>query len=67
MGGTALEQIVKKANQANLARECGVSRNYVNLIVNRKRVPALPVAAQLARVLGVRLDELVKQFEWDRA
>jgi transcriptional regulator with XRE-family HTH domain len=43
---------------SELAREIGVNRSHVSLILNGKRMPSLPVAGKLAKAMGVSLDEL---------
>lgn len=43
---------------SELAREIGVNRSHVSLILNGKRLPSLPVAGKLAKAMGVSLDEL---------
>ena len=47
-------------SQEELARRCGVSRQTVNAIENRKYDPTLALAFALARVLGLTVDELFR-------
>lgn len=63
---SSVQQAVKGANQTAIATQLNVSRNYINMVMNRKRFPSLPVAVQLARALGVSLDDLVKVYKWDQ-
>ena len=46
--------------QEELARRCGVSRQTVNAIENRKYDPTLALAFCLARELGTTVDELFR-------
>ena len=45
-------------SQEDLARRCGVSRQTINAIENNKYDPTLALAFQLARELGITVDEL---------
>ncbi|MHA6261353.1 helix-turn-helix transcriptional regulator [Sporosarcina sp. CAU 1771] len=45
-------------SQGKLADLCGVSRQTINAIENDKYDPSLQLAFDLARTLGVRVDEL---------
>ena len=47
-------------SQEELARRCGVSRQTVNAIENRKYDPTLALAFCLARELGTTVDELFR-------
>jgi putative transcriptional regulator len=49
---------LKAISQDELARACGVSRQTINAIENNKYDPSLKLAFQLARTLGVTVDEL---------
>ena len=44
--------------QADVAVRIGVSRQTVNAIETQKFDPSLPVAFRLARLFGLRVDEL---------
>lgn len=46
--------------QEKLAELTRIDYSYLNLIENGKRNPSLKVIAKLARVLDVRLDDLVR-------
>ena len=48
----------KGISQGNLADLCDVSRQTINAIENNKYDPSLQLAFDLARTLGVRVDEL---------
>ena len=41
-----------------LGKRCGVSRQTINAIENQKYDPSLPLAFQLARILGTTVDAL---------
>ena len=45
-------------SQARLAEELGVSRQTINAIETGKYDPSLPLAFDLARVFGKRIDEI---------
>ena len=45
-------------SQEELGKRCGVSRQTINAIENQKYDPSLPLAFQLARILGTRVDAL---------
>ena len=48
----------KGFSQGKLADLCSVSRQTINAIENNKYDPSLQLAFDLARTLGVRVDEL---------
>ena len=45
-------------SQEELGKRCGVSRQTLNAIENQKYDPSLPLAFQLARILGTTVDAL---------
>lgn len=45
-------------SQEELSKHCGVSRQTINAIENQKYDPSLPLAFQLARILGTTVDAL---------
>ena len=45
-------------SQGELGKRCGVSRQTINAIENQKYDPSLPLAFQLARILGTTVDAL---------
>ena len=45
-------------SQEELAKRCGVPRQTINAIENQKYDPSLPLAFQLARILGTTVDAL---------
>ena len=45
-------------SQEELGKRCGVSRQTINSIENQKYDPSLPLAFQLARILGTTVDAL---------
>ena len=50
----------KGVTQEKLAEKAGMDFSYLNLIEGGKRNPTLKIIAKIARVLGIRLDELMK-------
>lgn len=55
-----VEKKIRAANRSELAREIGVTRTHVSLILSGKNAPSLPVAAGMAKRIGVSLDQF-----WD--
>lgn len=49
---------IKNISQGNLAELCNVSRQTINAIENNKYDPSLKLAFDLAKFLGVTVDEL---------
>lgn len=45
-------------SQEELGKRCGVSRQTINAIENQKYDPSLPLAFQLARILGTTVDAI---------
>ena len=45
-------------SQEELGKRCGVSRQTINAIENQKYDPSLPLAFQLAHILGNTVDAL---------
>lgn len=45
-------------SQEELGKRCDVSRQTINAIENQKYDPSLPLAFQLARILGTTVDAL---------
>ena len=45
-------------SQEELGKRCGVSRQTINAIENQKYDHSLPLAFQLARILGTTVDAL---------
>ena len=53
-------------SQADLAERLGVSRQSVNAIETGKYDPSLPLAFRIARVFGMRIEELFSDVEASR-
>ena len=49
-----------------LARDSGISREYIGKIERGSANPTLPVTAQISRGLGMTLTDFVSQLEDDR-
>lgn len=55
---TQVERKIDAANRSQLARELGVTRSHVSLVLSGRSVPSIAVAAGIAKKIGVSLDEL---------
>ena len=49
--------------QEQLAHEAGVHRTYISLLERDEKSPTLKVVFRLARALGVRPSELLREVE----
>lgn len=56
---------VKKISQLELARSVGVSRQTINIIENDKYNPSLKLCINIAKTLGVTLNDLFWEVEND--
>ena len=56
---------VKKISQLELARSVGVSRQTINMIENDKYNPSLKLCINIAKTLGVTLNDLFWEVEND--
>lgn len=56
---------VKKISQLELARSVGVSRQTINMIENDKYNPSLKLCINIAKTLGVTLNDLFWKVEND--
>jgi transcriptional regulator with XRE-family HTH domain len=54
---------VKGVKHKYLAKECGVSSVTFSSWVNNKRQPDLKQSADLARILNIKLDDLIEEEE----
>ena len=50
-----------KRSQASLARELGISRGYLSLILSGQRTPSRDLAARIARACGIAIESLVQE------
>lgn len=55
----------KKVSQLELARSVGVSRQTINMIENDKYNPSLKLCINIAKTLGVTLNDLFWEVEND--
>ncbi|MCH4382251.1 helix-turn-helix transcriptional regulator [Staphylococcus haemolyticus] len=55
----------KKISQLELARSVGVSRQTINMIENDKYNPSLKLCINIAKTLGVTLNDLFWEVESD--
>lgn len=62
-----VESRVDNANRTHVAREVGVTREFVSLVLSGKREPSLPVAARIADVLDIELGQFYKVWESRKA
>ena len=53
----------KGMTQKDIARKLGITRPAYTNIENRKKNPSLKVAFKLASILGVTLDDLLREEE----
>lgn len=51
-----------KMSQAELARRCGVTQAAISKYEDGKREPSLAMLKKIAAVLGVSVDELIKDI-----
>ena len=51
----------KNICQRSLSNELGVTEQMVHYILQGKKIPSLAVYSDMCRVLGVSMDELVKE------
>jgi len=59
----AVDRKVEAANRSRLAREMGCDRTHVSKVLSGQYMPSLPLAANLARRLGVSLDDFYGYLE----
>jgi len=52
----------KKITAQKLAEECGVSRSYITLIENGKRMPGQKVILKLAKSLKIKNHQIVNWY-----
>lgn len=55
----------KKISQLELARSVGVSRQTINMIENDKYNPSLKLCINIAKTLGITLNDLFWEVEND--
>lgn len=61
MSSLALVQSkIDSLNRTHVARGVGVTREHVSQILSGKKEPSFPVAAKLAREIGISLDDLYR-------
>ena len=52
-----------KMSQAELARQCGVTQAAISKYEDGKREPSLAMLKKIASVLGVSVDELIRDID----
>ncbi|WP_077618397.1 helix-turn-helix transcriptional regulator [Bacillus sinesaloumensis] len=57
---------IKSLSQGKLAELCNVSRQTINAIENNKYDPSLQLAFDIARTLGVAMEDLFIVREWGK-
>lgn len=57
----SLPEVNKEFQVTELASRVGISKSHVSLILGRKRMPSLPIAAKIASAMGISIDELYHQ------
>jgi transcriptional regulator with XRE-family HTH domain len=60
--GVSVCRRIAEADRSKLARELGVDRSYVSLVLSGKKCPSLPMAARMADGLGVSLGRFWKHW-----
>jgi len=55
-----LRHIMKEEGRTQLwlSKKVGVSNRTISEIINEKRIPTLPVAMRIAKVLGMKVEEI---------
>ena len=66
MATATVEKRVGEVNRTHLARELGLTRNYVSLILSRKRAPSFGVAVEMARKMRVGLEDFQEYLEREK-
>lgn len=56
-------EALQDANRTHMAKELGVGKSHVSLVLTGKRTPSLTLAAQMARVLGMSLDDFHRALQ----
>ena len=51
----------KNMSQRDLGNELGVTEQMIHYILQGKKIPSLAVYSDMCRVLGVSMDELVRE------
>jgi len=55
-----IKKLRGKRTQAEIAKEAGVTKNYITMLeAGKRKNPSLPVLRRLAKALGVPLTELL--------
>ena len=55
-----IKELRGKRTQAEIAKEAGVTKNYITMLeAGKRKNPSLPVLRRLAKALGVPLTELL--------
>jgi transcriptional regulator with XRE-family HTH domain len=60
MSLSVVQSKVAAANRTHVAREVGLSRNHVSLVLSGKKEPGFVTAAKLAEKLGITLDQFYR-------
>ena len=51
-------QALNNLSKSELARQSGISREYLDMVIKKQCVPGAEVAARLCRALGVRFEDV---------
>lgn len=62
-----VEKQVMGANRTHLAKQVGLNRGHVSLVLSGKKEPGISVAKLLAEGLGLSLDEFHQFWEKQQA
>jgi XRE family transcriptional regulator, fatty acid utilization regulator len=57
-----LERKKQNLSAEELANACGISRSYITLIENRKRLPGKKIIPQIAKALNVKTNIVINWY-----
>jgi putative transcriptional regulator len=55
-----LKEIMKEQGRTQnwLSEQVGVNKATISLLINKKSIPTLPVAYRIAKILGVKIEDI---------
>jgi len=63
MVAAVVEQKIGAVNRSHLAKELGLTRTYVSLVLNGRRSPSFSVACEMARKMKLTLEDFQGYLE----